>query len=242
MLAKRGLAAAVVVGVVASTTWVSAADEMARRALKSNPQREFYVYLPYRMNPSKSYWLMVGVHGLGGNGRGALGLASLADSLDCVVMGPTMLQGYQVPAGGEGKVFLEMLQQTGKEVKLRPKILLTGFSAGAQFAHRFALGWPDVVQACAAHSPGSWDSPNARAKGVPFVVTCGTGDTTRIQGAQSFAAQAQQMGYSVRTLFPAGVGHTLAPACAALTIDLFRKSMLDEDRAPGKPARLKAGQ
>lgn len=50
-------------------------EDAARRILKSNPQREFFVYLPKGFDKEKTYRLLAGVHGLGGDGKGAQSLS-----------------------------------------------------------------------------------------------------------------------------------------------------------------------
>ncbi len=46
--------------------------------LKDDLGRDYFVYAPAKIDPKKTYWLVVGVHGAGGNGQGAGGLAAWA--------------------------------------------------------------------------------------------------------------------------------------------------------------------
>lgn len=57
---------------------------------------------------------------------------------------------------------LAVLQDTRARYALHPKILLTGYSRGGQFAHRFALLNPGLVEACAPLAAGSWTTPYGR--------------------------------------------------------------------------------
>jgi pimeloyl-ACP methyl ester carboxylesterase len=55
-----------------------------------------------------------------------------------------------------------MLEEIHGMYQLQSKILLTGYSRGAQFTHRFALWNPTLVKACAPLSAGSWTTPDGR--------------------------------------------------------------------------------
>jgi pimeloyl-ACP methyl ester carboxylesterase len=60
---------------------------------------------------------------------------------------------------------------------------LSGFSGGAQFAHRFAWLYPDMVGRLCATAPGWWTFPDAGAS-WPYGMAPGSG------GAESFRLQA----------------------------------------------------
>jgi len=62
---------------------------------------------------------------------------------------------------------------------------VSGFSGGAQFAHRFAFAHPERVRAVAAHSAGSYDPPPARARHLPFLVTVGLNESAASRPAGS---------------------------------------------------------
>ena len=102
-------------------------------------------------------------------------------------------------------------------------MFLYGFSAGAQFVHRFAFNHPELVVGVSAHSAGSWAGVegwgeiNDKAKGIPFVLTCGELDTTkafngeapygRLEWMKVFAEDLKKRGFAVRTEVYPGVGH-----------------------------------
>ena len=71
----------------------------------------------------------------------------------------------------------ELIARLRQNWNLHPKIFLHGFSAGAQFSHRFAFHHPELVAAVSAHSGGSWamldgdDRINPAAKHIPFTVS-----------------------------------------------------------------------
>ena len=66
---------------------------------------------------------------------------------------------------------LRMLRQEGLISEARPD--LSGFSGGAQFAHRFAWLYPDAVARLCLVAPGWWTFPDARAA-YPLAIGRGT--------------------------------------------------------------------
>ncbi len=149
--------------------------------------------------PDTKYLLVIGVHGVGGEGQGAGGAAQLArDFPDVIVLGPTFaspealarkaerqptIEDYYQTAGPvhEAKIN-ELIDQVAKVWPIYPQVVLHGFSGGAQFAHRYGMKNPDRVAGVAAHSAGTWsrldgtDKINPEAKDVLFYISCGEGD------------------------------------------------------------------
>lgn len=195
------------------------------RKLKGDPAQEYYVYLPKDFDPKRAYWLFVGVHGLGGDGKGALGWESFADEGQCIVVGPSFKGTFQFPARGAGDAMKAIIKELAKEYKLEHKLFITGFSAGAQFAHRFALANPALAAGCAAHSAGDWDDvPDPKARAVPFLITCGTDDNKdpdRIAGARKFAQSLRQKGFKVESKWFDGVGHSFCNEARSMTKDIY---------------------
>lgn len=188
--------------------------------VKDKEGMDAWVYLPTtEPKPGKIYWLVVGVHGLGGKGKGAMGLSPWAMD-DVIVLGPSFVNGYQSGDGANAEKLKELITKIGTKWKLHPKILLHGFSAGAQFTHRFAIRHPELVGVASAHSAGSWSPPNAPVPSVFFAVSCGEADTqkadprmelNRLEGLRAFAKslEEQKMPHEIKT-WP-GVGHSQCP-------------------------------
>jgi len=194
------------------------------RRLKSDPGQEYYVYLPKDFDPARTYWVLVGVHGLGGDGKGALGWESFADEGQCIVVGPSFKDGYQSAGRGSADDMKAILRELAKEYKIQHKIFLTGFSAGAQFAHRFAMDNPMLIVGCAPHSAGSWSTPDVRARMVPFLVTCGSADNQnpdRLAGARRFVSELKQKHFKVESQWFDGVGHSFCKEARDLTKEFY---------------------
>ena len=206
----------------------------AQEAAKDAMGRDYWVYTPKRVEASRTYWLLVGVHGMGGTGQGAGGFANLATKRDdCIVLGPTFpSDGYQFLQKDSDRQLLGLIATLSQRHRLHPKVFVTGFSGGAQFAHRFAHAHPDKVVGYAAHSAGSWSTGegwgdiNPATRGMPAIVTCGMADTGkmaaqaplgRLEWAQLYAKRLQEGGHAVITAWIPKVGHSLSPDAARLT-------------------------
>jgi pimeloyl-ACP methyl ester carboxylesterase len=145
-------------------------DEPLRsKLIFEGTERIYYVRLPYDFDPEKIYWPLVTVHGGNGNGRNhSLGKgtrwAADEQGLDAIVISPNFsnddFQASRFPALGEGPFLERVLEDIRLRYKLHPKILLTGYSRGGQFTHRFAFTYPEMVAAVAPLAAGTWTTPD----------------------------------------------------------------------------------
>jgi hypothetical protein len=60
--------------------------------------REYYLYLPKEINQLRTYWLVVGVHGRQGDGKGASLASAMIANGRCIVVGPSFPEGHKVLA------------------------------------------------------------------------------------------------------------------------------------------------
>ncbi|MCZ6674337.1 MAG: hypothetical protein O7C75_15520 [Verrucomicrobia bacterium] len=145
-------------------------DDPLRHTLEfEGVEREYFVRLPVNYVAEKTFWLAIVVHGGNGNGRDfylAKDVRLSADELglDAIVVSPSFsnedFQASRFPALGEGKFLHRVLDDLHEQYQLRPKILLTGYSRGGQFSHRFAFSNPELVEAVAPFAAGTWTTPN----------------------------------------------------------------------------------
>ena len=189
---RAHLASLVAFAVAAVTCLVSASiiraqdsrEEVRRLLAKGDPttkrtrqavlfngaEREYFVQLPRDYEHQKTYWLLVAVHGGGGNGAeprvGRYGHWAEKLGLEAVVVTPTFHQtnaaAVRFPSLGEDDFLGAVIADARSTHRLREKILLTGYSRGGQFSHRFALRNPELVFACAPQASGSWTTPEGR--------------------------------------------------------------------------------
>lgn len=209
----------------------------AQEAKVDSLGREYFVYPPARIDKGKTYWLVVGVHGYGGNGRGAAGLADWARRGDCIVVGPSFPnEGYQLLHQQADEQLEKLFGDLSKQFSLQPKMFLFGFSGGAQFAHRFMMKHPTLVAGCAAHSGGSWatgeqwGSINPEAAAIPLVISCGTNDTGkmhaqapfgRLDWCREFAKQLDEKRFLFQADYWPNTGHQYSAGAQKMTLECF---------------------
>ncbi len=200
--------------------------------------------------PGKTYWLVVSVHGAGADGSQSVGWIRnwVGEFDDVIVLAPTFAPpkerspaawkaSYQMSGPTHVAKLESLIAEVAKTWPLHPKVFLNGFSAGAQFAHRYAMKFPDRVAGVAAHSGGSWaklegpDRINPDARSVAFAISCGEKDAgsggpdriPRIEAAKTFAAQLEQLGFDVTVETWPEVGHEFTPGANAQGLTLLKK-------------------
>jgi poly(3-hydroxybutyrate) depolymerase len=179
-----------------------AADPIRRTLVFRGREREYFVYLPPGFDRNTQYWPLVVVGG--GNGRTfflATGIAQrVAQSrFDAIVISPSVptndLNPIRFPTLGEGEFLQDLLAEMRREYPLKPRMMLTGYSRGGQFAHRFAVALPEQVAAVAPFAAGTWTTPDGR-----FLVQ-ELGEVRNPQTFLSSAANASTTPANLRDLF-----------------------------------------
>ena len=193
--------------------------EPLRRTLTvRGTQREYFLHLPPGFDRNRSYWALVIVHGGGQHGRvpfpnGALPRFVAEGGLEAIVVSPSFsnddYNSSRFPSLGEGEFLDELLRQVRSEYTIRPKIFLTGYSRGGQFAHRYALAHPERVAAVAPLASGTWTTPDGR-----FLVQ-GLGEVRDAQTFLADSANASRVPGNLRDLFRPHVAESAAMKAAA---------------------------
>lgn len=213
-----------------------------------------YLYTPAeKPMEGKTYWLAIGVHGAGGEGKGGGGIGYWAKD-DVIVLGPSFLQpkrdenahktggpppeSYQMCGPTHEAKLKALIAEVGKTWKLHPKVFLHGFSAGAQFVHRFAMKNPEMVAGVSAASAGSWSTRgfgeiNPAASGIPFGISCGQYDReksgpssplNRLEWMQEFAKALKDAHFDVDSRVIPNTGHKATADTMALAEACFKRA------------------
>ncbi len=184
--------------------------------------RDYFLFTPDKIDPARTYWLVVEVGGFQGFTVGTRaneksGVSGWVDRGDCIGISPSFPEGYQGLMEDTDKQLEGIFQKLQDKFTLHKKLFLYGHSGGAQFAHRFMLEHPDEVTGCCATSAGSWaDQLPSSAATVPLAISCGEKDTaksapgspmTRIDWAKKFAQDLDRANYFYKAAYWPNAGH-----------------------------------
>lgn len=134
----------------------------------NNQEREYYIHFPAKFSKSQKHWPLVIVHGGGGNGKSYFLADQLKEQINnlgfkAIIITPSFSNtdnlSSRFPTLGEGDFLKQILEELHSKYNLHEKILLSGYSRGGQFTHRFAFQNPDFVLACAPFAAGTWTTP-----------------------------------------------------------------------------------
>jgi pimeloyl-ACP methyl ester carboxylesterase len=151
--------------------WTLPGGKVHRRVLRSNPAQEYFVYVPFRGGTNEP--VLVTVHGQSRNAKEQAELFSeYCEALGVVLVVPhfpaDVYPDYQRLGrrGSRADLALNAIVEeagllTGASVE---RIYLFGFSGGAQFAHRYAMAFPDRVASAVCVAAGWYTFPDARRR------------------------------------------------------------------------------
>ena len=197
--------------------------------------RKYWVGFPHGYDPAKTYWPVVVGHGAKGSGEQTKNFALAGDRDDYIVIAPSFPNNqndgfFQVLGGNADQQIIGIHKQLAAKYQLHPRFFLFGFSAGAQFSHRFTMAHPNLVIGCSAHSGGSWGPEmNPKAMALPLFVSCGLddtdpsvpGDPPRLVAADNYFKQLLKAGYCLKPRYWQGFGHQPSPKVGELTAECY---------------------
>ena len=158
---------------------VSAGTVTAATVPPTMTNDDYFLYLPKNAATRGPLQVLVTVHGMGGDGPSfCQNLINRADADGFAIIAPTFqYHDYKVTANvtADDSAMLPHLKQIIDQLPERTgltfkgKVILYGFSRGAQIVHRFAEFYPEQVLAVALFSAGSYTLPQTAmtTAGVP---------------------------------------------------------------------------
>lgn len=142
-----------------------------RRRLEGDALQEYYLYVPTTLRPLGD--TLVAVHGISRNARDqAWALRAVAERFGMPLVAPLFDEvqgrGYQQLRCAEDRadLVLERIVAAVERDLQRPSgaLWIWGYSAGAQFAHRFALNHPHRVAGLALGAAGWYTFPDPQRR------------------------------------------------------------------------------
>jgi len=166
---------------------------VARAAELSARVPAVMVHPPRDLPTGRPLQVLVALHGMGGNGELiAAQLVAQADRNHWLLVAPTIEYGDWTDPSQIAREEPQLIQWLADYldqlpdmvgVPVRPRILLLGYSRGAQLAHRFALFQPERILAVAALGAGTYTLPLERsAEGNVIRFPFGVSDMGTISG------------------------------------------------------------
>jgi pimeloyl-ACP methyl ester carboxylesterase len=130
---------------------------------------DLFIHIPPNAKPAEPLQVVLALHGMGAQGEAfAQCLVTEADRNGWLLVAPTLPYGdYMNPTvlANDDVLLSQMLVATLDALphrlglKLQPKVLVYGFSRGAQLGHRFAMFYPERVEAAAVFAAGTYTLP-----------------------------------------------------------------------------------
>lgn len=203
-------------------------DNYANKTLNS------YYYIPKSKHISQNMPIIVMLNGLSSRGDVMVtpALKSLAEQDGFIIVAPTFIfdeknwatqTSYQYPNAWSGQALLNIINKLKIQKRINPgKIYIMGFSAGAQFAGRFASAYSDKVSAAIVYGSGA-PIKLERNTNVRFLVGVGNQDINdRKLVASQLVKQAKALGIDA-VYKEYNCGHSLCPELLNDTINFFKK-------------------
>lgn len=129
---------------------------------------------------------------------------------------------YWRTENGSSQAIAEMIKRLSHQYKVKKKILMYGYSAGAQLTASFALEFPHMIHAWALHANGVWwsryeDKVSELPQGF---ASCGVRDEARFTLSQGAIQNARERGAKI-VFSPLRGGHELSPLALQLAEAYF---------------------
>lgn len=122
---------------------------------------------------------------------------------------------YYPESGGFDWLLNEIDKLADRHGVAERKLLLFGFSAGAQVVHRLVIWRPERVKAAVACSAGWWDVPGPTVQSVSMLIMCGERDA-RYEAGIAFYRETLRLDWPVAWRSFAGLGHAMDKRVLAL--------------------------
>ncbi|MBA3442002.1 MAG: prolyl oligopeptidase family serine peptidase [Pyrinomonadaceae bacterium] len=188
----------------------------AYRSAEDNTLQPYRVYIPSSYDTSKTYPLIIALHGMGGDEN------SYFDSYrDGAFKVPAEQRGYIVacpkgrePAsmyrGAAERDVMDVIAEMKRAYRIDPdRVYLTGHSMGGFGTWAIAMNYPDIFAALAPVAGGGDPSSMSKIRHIPQLVVHGDADrTVPVMMSRIMVEAAKKLGAEVKYLEIPGGDHT----------------------------------
>jgi poly(3-hydroxybutyrate) depolymerase len=189
---------------------------------------EYYLYVPQAYSPDKELPLFIGFHGFGGAIVDCWELwQPYAEKEGFILLCPTLANAEDgwYPETAKSAVW-DIIGQIKKEYRIKQKMFIAGYFAGAHFVQEFAYNYPQSVSGASILSAASYDKANLSGKHICFLVVSGDQiDPFSVEQSSLFSQYLAQEGFDVQYKLVPGAGHVITKEGRELTIKLFKKTI-----------------
>jgi hypothetical protein len=221
------------IGVLAIFAWVAVNNFIPPAPKDPEPYRhiqpvEYYLYVPKAYSADQEWPLFIGFHGFGGTIADCWELwQPYAEREDFILLCPTLANAEDgwYPETAKSVVW-DIIGQVKKEYRVKQRMFIAGYFAGAHFVQEFAYNYPQSVSGASILSAASYDKANLSGKHIFFLVVSGDQiDPFSVEQSSLFSQYLAQEGFDVQYKLVPGVGHVITKEGRNLTIKLFRETI-----------------
>lgn len=189
---------------------------------------EYYLYVPEEYSDDQEWPLFVGIHGAGGTGLDCWHMwQAHAEKEGFILLCPSIPgdpQGFYMDVGE--RTVWSAVGEVQKGYRIRKRMFLSGFSAGAYFIQGFTYHYPQYVSGLSILASGLYIEPRLFPELVPMVVVIGGADNPQaVETSQLFVEGLQTYGFDIKYTVLPGVGHAVTKEGINQSLEVFRKTI-----------------
>lgn len=194
-------------------------------AYRHDEPSEYYLYVPEEYGGLHPWHLFIALHGEGEDGGDCIrSWLEIATESKVLLLCPTLKieDGAVDQADAENRM-AGILTRLYNDYALEDRFFVTGYSAGADFALRYAYRYPQAIEGVSAISPEVYPQIIARAADIPIVIVADGREAAELQAAKDFVKNLEGVGFPARMVDIRGVDRRLSYDAQRVSIEFFQQ-------------------
>jgi hypothetical protein len=183
---------------------------------------DYYVAVPDGEPPEYDWTVVVGIHGMNGNGSSMMNFAENFTNEGAIFIAPTFGGFEPFPGDGPIDALSQILYDVASAYPVQPRAVLLGMSQGGEFAFRFSVYHPEQVYGVVTAGAPAFDQNVPPPVGIPYVFTWGELDGLQDYVIPGHVVPLQGMGYNIVTYIVPGYGHEVTPLSIEQALMMMR--------------------